>query len=288
MDALFCNSIKSMGNVLFPIIYVLILNAIGQSDYGQGKEAQGLPLICGHRGGLYKDLPENSFAAIDFTVRNCKSNPVIIEIDVRKSMDRTLFVLHDESIDRTTNGQGRIAALSDVYLKSLFLKDAEGRLTQERIPTFDSLLNYSRDKAIILMLDIKANVWKEVIERLVQEKLIHKTIILTFSPEDSKRVYALSRDVKISCLIRAESDWNAINALLIPTENLIAYVNQGTPQKLIKQLKSNLLMIMADADENAMKNIDPLSRKWYKKFVETRRVDILITDFPVDVSEKLR
>ena len=277
-----------MGNVLFPMIYFLVLNAIGQSDYGHGKEAQGLPLICAHRGGLYEDLPENSFAAIDFTVRNCKSNPVIIEIDVRKSMDRTLFVLHDESIDRTTNGQGRIAELSDVYLKSLFLKDAKGRLTQERIPTFDSLLNYSHRKAIILMLDIKADVWGEVIERLVQERLTHKSIILTFRTEDSKMVYALSREVKISCLIRTESDWNTISALLIPPKNLIAYINQDTPQKLIRQLKSSLVMIMTDVDENAMRNVDPLPRRWYKEFVKKRRLDIVITDFPVEVSEKLR
>ncbi len=270
------------------MIYFLVLNAIGLSDYGHWKDAQGLPLICGHRGGLYEDLPENSFAAIDFTVRNCKSNPVIIEIDVRKSMDETLFVLHDESIDRTTNGQGSIAELSDVYLKSLFLKDSQGRLTQERIPTFDSLLNYSHNKAIILMLDIKADVWREVLERLVQKKLTHKSIILTFSVEDSKRVYSLSREVKISCLIRSESDWNAINTLLIPSKNLIAYVNQDTPQKLIRQLKSNLMLIMADVDENAMRNTDPLPRQWYNEFVKKRKLDIVITDFPVEVSQKLR
>ena len=270
------------------LFYFFVIKSSGQSTRDHVQENRGLPLICGHRGGQDKLLPENSFSTIDYTVKNCNSKPVIIEIDVRKGLDGTLFILHDETMERTTDGRGRIDELPDVYLKSLFLKDSKGKLTKEHIPTFDSLLHYSRDKAFILMLDIKADVWREVIERLVQEKLQHRAIVLTFEMDNLKKVYELSKEVRISCLIRTEGDWNAINSLSIPTENLIAYINGNTPQNLISQLKNNFLMIMADVDEGALKNPNPLPRKWYNEFVKKRRLDIVITDFPVEVSEKLR
>ena len=266
----------------------LVMIASGQANDNPVQEKRIIQMICGHRGGLYENLPENSFSAIDFTFRNCHSSPVIIEFDVRKSKDGTLFLLHDETVDRTTNGTGKIAELPDAYLKSLFLKKANGNLTKDRIPTYDSLLRYARTKSIVLMLDIKADVWDEAIERIIQEKLVHKSIVLTFIPKDSKKVFELSNTIKISCLIRNENEWNAIRDLSIPLNNLIAYISESTSQNLIGILKNNMMLIMADMNENVIKNTNPLHGKRYREFVKKRRLDILITDFPVEVSKKLK
>ena len=138
------------------------------------------------------------------------------------------------------------------------------------------------------MLDIKADVWNETIERLVQERLTHKSIVLTFTAEDSKKVFGLSNALKISCLIRTENDWLAIRDLSIPTENLIAYIGESTPQNLINILKNNMMLVMADMNENVIKNTSPLHGKRFREFVKKRRLDILITDSPVEVSKKLR
>ncbi len=261
---------------------------MAQVKEGEASKKQILPLICGHRGGFYDKLPENSFAAVDYTVKNCKSSPVIVEIDVRKSSNGTLFILHDESVDRTTNGHGFIEELSDDYIKSLFLKNSRGELTNERIPTLDSLLNFVKTKNAVLMLDIKGDVWAETIRKLASEKLAHKVIVLTFKPTDTKKVYDLSHDVRISCLIKNEGDWAIIKEQDIPTNKLIAYINKATPQNLISELKNNLMMVMTDVSESAMKNINPLTRDFYLEFVKKGKIDILITDFPVDVSQKIR
>ncbi|MEJ0054816.1 MAG: glycerophosphodiester phosphodiesterase family protein [Bacteroidota bacterium] len=259
---------------------------MAQADGNSSKKRS--PLIVGHRGGFYSEFPENSFAAIDYTFKHCDSSPVIAEIDIRKSREGTLFILHDESVDRTTGGHGNISELSDDYIKSLFLKNSKGELTTEKIPTFDSLLDYVRTRDVVLMLDIKADVWDVVIKRLVTEKLIHKAIVLTFKPSDSKRVYDLSRDIRISCLIRNVDDWNLIREQSMASDKLIAYINSSTPQGLINELKNNFMMVMTDVSESSMKNVNPLTREYYLEFIKMRKIDILITDFPADVSKKIR
>ena len=118
--------------------------------------------------------------------------------------------------------------------------------------------------------------------------MTHKSIVLTFQPLDAKKVYDLSHDVRISCLLRNENDWQAIKELSIPAENLIGYIGESTPQHLIIQLKNNLSMIMADVSESAMSNVNILTNEYYFEFIKKRKIDILITDYPVDVSKRLR
>ena len=264
------------------------INAGAQSGYDTHASRRDFPIVCGHRGGFYENFPENSLSAFDFTFNNCGRIPIMLEFDLRKSKDGTLFVMHDETINRTTNGDGKISESSDVYLKSLFLKNANGELTNQIIPTFDSLLIYSQNRNIILMIDVKADVWNETINKLIQKNMIYKSILLTFTPEDTKMVYDLSSDIRISCLISNENDWHAIKELAIPTKNLIAYINKSTPQKLMGQFKNSLMMIMTDVSESAMNHVSPLNNKFYRKFIKKRKIDILITDFPVDVSNKIR
>ena len=48
------------------------------------------------------------------------------------------------------------------------------------------------------------------------------------------------------------------------------------------------MLIMADMNESVIKNTNPLHGKRYREFVKKRRLDILITDFPVEVSKKLK
>ena len=273
----------------FLLAVIHVIHATGQAESVQTvRKNRALPLICGHRGGFYENYPENSLAAINHTVQNCHTSQVIIEFDLRKSKDGTLFIMHDESVDRTTSGQGLISELPDSHLKTLFLRNANGKLTDEKIPTFDDLLDYSQAKKIILMLDIKADIWNEAIDKLVKRNLTHKSIVLTFQPLDAKKVYDLSHDVRISCLVRNENDWQAIKELSIPAKNLIGYIGESTPQHLIIQLKNNLSMIMADVSESAMSNVNILTNEYYFEFIKKRKIDILITDYPVDVSKRLR
>jgi glycerophosphoryl diester phosphodiesterase len=243
-------------------------------------KSRGL-LVCGHRGGFYKDLPENSLAAIDHTVTGSAPSPVIVEFDVRKSKDGTLFVMHDAALDRTTSGHGRISESPDLYLNSLFLKKGNGELSDQKIPTFETLLQYAATNNVLLMLDSKGDVWPEAIGKLAEKKLDRKTIVLTFTAEDSRAVSKISREVRISCLIKNADDWEAIRA--IPRQQVIAYIDKKTDLKLIEQIRTAKIPVMTDVSENTTDRTYPFGREFYAELVKNLQLDILITDYPVDV-----
>ena len=86
--------------------------------------------VIGHRGaaGL---APENTLASFSQAVR---LGVDAVELDVHRSADGHLVVMHDERVDRTTNGKGQVAATTLAALRRL---DAGGG---ERIPTLDEVL----------------------------------------------------------------------------------------------------------------------------------------------------
>ncbi len=244
-------------------------------------------MICAHRGGFYDQLPENSFAAFHHTVRNTHQTSIMIEVDLRRSKDGTIFILHDETVDRTTNGTGKIAELTDAYIKSLRLKNSKGDLTSEPIPTFDSLVRFARDRNVSLMLDIKADVWTEAINVLIEEGMIEKSIFLTFRPEDSQKVYSLCSYCRISSLIQNESDLQDLQDRSIPIKNLMAYISRNTNPDFIKHLKTKSIKLISDVSEHSKGNGRPFPPEFYRKFVRDRKLDVVVTDFPIEISKIL-
>ena len=82
------------------------------------------PIISAHRGGPARGLAENSIPTLGATLAN---GVFLLEIDVRTSSDGELVLMHDERLERTTSGKGFVRDTSLPRLKSLSLKDAEGR-----------------------------------------------------------------------------------------------------------------------------------------------------------------
>jgi glycerophosphoryl diester phosphodiesterase len=256
------------------LVLLLFLQSI------EGALGQARPLICGHRGGFYADYPENSLAAIGYTGRGTAS-PIMVEFDLRRSKEGTLFLMHDQTVDRTTNGHGNIAELSDDYVSSLFLKRANGELSGEKIPSYEDLLRFVETRNILLMFDAKGDVWPEAIQRLTERKLLHKSMFLTFTPADTQKVYSLSEDVRISFLVKTEKDWESVRNLSIPTQKLIAYMDRNAAPDLITQIRKSGIPVMADVSENAGGRNSPFPAEYYVQLVEKMKLDILITDYPI-------
>jgi glycerophosphoryl diester phosphodiesterase len=95
--------------------------------------------IVAHR-GLHGELPENSLpammAAWDHSINWC-------ECDVQLSSDGVPVIIHDETLDRTTIGKGRVADFPAEELRKLQLKRADGKVTEHRLPLLDELLEAS-------------------------------------------------------------------------------------------------------------------------------------------------
>jgi glycerophosphoryl diester phosphodiesterase len=93
--------------------------------------------VAAHRGGC-TDYPENTLAAFRAAAR---LGAAMIELDLRRSADGAIVVLHDARVDRTTNGRGRLDRLTLAEIRSL---DAGSwkhpRFARERIPTLEEVL----------------------------------------------------------------------------------------------------------------------------------------------------
>ena len=102
------------------------------------------PFRIGHRGAA-GHAPENTLAALELAI---EYGVDMVEFDVRRSADGALVLLHDDSVDRTTNGEGSIEELSRSVLREL---DAGGG---ERIPLLEEALACLSGRAGV-MIELK-------------------------------------------------------------------------------------------------------------------------------------
>lgn len=103
------------------------------------------PLRIGHRGAC-GHAPENTLASIEKAVSLACD---LTEVDVRRTSDGSLVLLHDERVDRTTNGQGLVVEMALADIRKL---DAGGGQT---IPTLEEALAAAHGR-IGLILELKA------------------------------------------------------------------------------------------------------------------------------------
>lgn len=106
-------------------------------------------LVVAHRGD-WRNAPENSMDAIK---RALAMGVDIVEIDIRKTKDNQLIVMHDKSVDRTTNGKGKIAELQLDSIRKLVLKNGAGMPTKHRVATLREVLSEIKGKPLLLNLD---------------------------------------------------------------------------------------------------------------------------------------
>ena len=110
--------------------------------------------VVAHR-GIWRDAPENSLVAIEAAIQaGCD----VVEIDVRRSADGGLFLLHDKTLQRMAGIDEVPEQLTSGHLASLTLKNRDGgegnEMTGEKLPSLQELFDLTRNR-IFLHLDVK-------------------------------------------------------------------------------------------------------------------------------------
>ena len=150
-----------------------------QAQHGSIKElfspSHARIVVVAHRGCHeaapdhgFAQTPENSFAALE----HCVAMGVdMMETDVRMTADGYLIIMHDATVDRTTDGHGTIAQMTLGDIRKLHLRQNLGGYseppTEELVPTLDELLRAAKGK-ITLNLDVKDAIYAEVVEAAVR------------------------------------------------------------------------------------------------------------------------
>jgi glycerophosphoryl diester phosphodiesterase len=99
--------------------------------------AGAVPFVSAHR-GFSARAPENTLAALE---RAAAAGATVAEIDVQLTRDSHLVLMHDLTVDRTTDGKGRVADLTLAQIRPLDAGRWFGRdFVGERVPTLDEAL----------------------------------------------------------------------------------------------------------------------------------------------------
>uniref|UniRef100_UPI0037E84AD2 glycerophosphodiester phosphodiesterase 1-like n=1 Tax=Semicossyphus pulcher TaxID=241346 RepID=UPI0037E84AD2 len=179
----------------------------------------GVPVVA-HRGGSH-DAPENTLAAIREASRN---GAIGVELDLSFTADGVPVLMHDETVDRTTNGSGPVSKLHFVQLKRL---DAAARhrlkdkFSGEKVPTLQEAVQECIRHQLTIFFDVKGQPDKAALVLHEMYKkfpvLYNSSIVSSFEP---KVIYKMR-----------QTDPNVVTALTHRPWRLSRF-DDGTPRSL--------------------------------------------------------
>jgi glycerophosphoryl diester phosphodiesterase len=179
------------------------------------------PLNFAHRGASHQ-APANTLAAFQLAAEMGADG---LELDVHLSRDGELVVIHDFTLETTTDGQGRV---SDWTLPELKQLDAGGwfdaRFAGERIPTLQEVID-AVGQRLLLNIELKAAGWQDnglaaaVVRSVEDNQLLDRVVLSSFNPLTLWRT-------------RRHNPWIATGLLYSPDMPLV--LRKAWPRHLIR------------------------------------------------------
>ncbi|MDY4920595.1 MAG: glycerophosphodiester phosphodiesterase [Phascolarctobacterium sp.] len=231
-----------------------------------------------HRGFSGK-YPENTMLAFK---KALEAGADGIELDVQLTKDGELVVIHDEKVDRTTNGTGLVR---DYTLEELRKLDASyiytGKMGFNPIPTFDEYCQWVKDTPLVTNIELKTGVYpypgieEKVLNMLEKYELKEKVIISSFNHFSIIRMRELAPELKYGLL---EESWLVNPGAYVASVGVPCYHpyhGSLTPETVV-EIKSHNLEINTFTvnDEESVKRLRDLG------------IDIVIGNFP-DMTKKV-
>ena len=168
---------------------------------------QKKPLNFAHRGFSGK-YPENTMLAFQKAFEVGVDG---IEIDIQLTKDEELIVIHDTTVNRTTDGKGYV---KDKTLKELEQLNAAHKFPEihdkEKIPTLREYFDWVKEKPLATNIELKTNVFEypgieeKVVELIQEYRLQHTIIFSSFNHYTIQKLKALDPTIKCGLL---SSDW---------------------------------------------------------------------------------
>ncbi|WP_207514048.1 glycerophosphodiester phosphodiesterase family protein [Longitalea luteola] len=208
-------------------MHVLKINKPQQLQQYFKYTGNDIPLISGHRGGPGKGYPENSIEAMAHTLQ---FTPATFEIDPRLTKDSVVVLLHDDSLDRTTTGTGKLKDHTWEQVKKLQLKDVDGNVTPFRVPTLEEAIKWAKGKTV-LILD-KKNVPLATTAKLIKKHKAEAWVMITVhNAKEAKFYYDDNKNVMFEAFVKTKKAMEEYEKAGIPWQQIMAYVGpQDKPE----------------------------------------------------------
>lgn len=223
-------------NVLFLLLLLLIMFRVG------------------HRGAKAY-APENTLTSFK---KALEIGVDAVELDVRKTKDNQLVVIHDADIKRTTNGKGLVSDLTLAQIKAF---SAEGG---EKVPTLEEALDFL-DRKVKVLVELKEAGVEEQVLSIVKKCGLEKNVVITsFLEEALKKIRELNKNIEIGLIYAKHS--NPIKAALELKANYLVALYRFTHTATIQKAHENGLKIIVwtintpeEAQEYAKKGVDGIA-----------------------------
>ena len=251
------------------------------------KYSKDKTIISGHRGTTEFGLPENSIAAFEKVLEH---TPAIFEIDPRLTKDSVVILMHDATLDRTTNGTGNVIDYTWEELQQLRLKDAAGNVTEHRIPTLAETIEWARGKTI-LNLDRKDVPWETTAEIIREHDAYSFVMVTVHSPEQAAFYLEQDDDQMLSAHIQTIDKLNGYKNAGIPFSRMIAYIGPDIKpenQELYRLLNAEGTMCMISSAPTYDKLPTKEERAEAYRAIIDDGASILESDLPIEVGEALQ
>lgn len=171
-------------------------------------------LALGHRGtgSLSLWAPENTIAALEMAWEMGADS---IEVDVRETSDGVLVLMHDSTVDRTTNGTGRVDEMTLAEIKALTAYSFNPAVPAQTVPTFLEALQCLHGKTLV-DVDIKDATMSTLVADIVAAGMLDAAYLLIGSVSEGLAARAVHPDVALMPKVHSADDVYAFEAALSP------------------------------------------------------------------------
>lgn len=267
-----------------------VVRRTAEEIYSDFLNVNGRVMMAAHR-GHWRPAAENSLRSIELAI---DINMDIVELDIRKTKDGALVLMHDDTVDRMTDGSGRIADLTLEEIRSLRLRQGgggpEAPFTDELVPTLHEAMLVAKNR-ILVNLDKCWPIREDVYRVLVETRTVREGIFKSEEADLDKVENFLNGKAERPAFIQKIQDFR------IPAENEAEFEalfhNTVGMEKLKALLSDNVnreafLQKVPPANVHLLDQVDELSERIQPQAIE---INFLFDRSPLarpEILEKLK
>ena len=185
-------------------------------------------LTVAHRGtgSLSVYGPENTLAAYDIA---WKMGADSVEIDVRSTSDGELVIMHDETVNRTTYGKGKVSDLTLAQIKALKIRPTNCAIPAQQVPTLREAMAFMKGKAMVY-IDMKTTDIQQLVGIIQEEDMIDSAYLLIGSVAEGYAARSQNAFVSLLAAVKTKEQAQEFIDTLNPIVMFEMLYDDATPE----------------------------------------------------------
>jgi len=238
-----------------------------------------------HRGGVGPGYPENALETAAHTLARV---PILFETDVHRSRDGVLVLMHDDTLDRTSTGTGRIRDQDWSALRQLQLKDDDGKVTPFHMPRLSDAIAWTNNRALMLAEIKESDTLDQIVGEIRQAHAQSHVMLLVNSLDDAVRVQKLDPTITMTLEVTDLAELDRYVAAGIDLKHVIAWNGIGKRDRALwKAIHDRGLTLAYGTLWYVDSTVENLGLKGIYAELATDGVDLLATDRPVEAEAEM-